>query len=108
MRTKPYVSTTIFVYPLNSGLSASIALAKSDVIKVPIYSLGNHPGGRSQEGLGGHCLQAEGFTLQGDGEAHKPGACSGSVATKFWTFRWSTTVGPAVNMDGAIARLAAT
>ena len=48
MRTKPYVSITISVYPLNTGLSTSIALAKSDVIKLPIYSLGNHPGGRTQ------------------------------------------------------------
>jgi len=30
------VSTTLFVYPLNTGLSASIALAQNDVIQLPI------------------------------------------------------------------------
>jgi hypothetical protein len=38
------VSTTISVYPLNSGLSASIALAKSDVIKLPILPDPEVPG----------------------------------------------------------------
>jgi len=38
------VSTTISVCPLNSGLSASIALAKSDVIKLPILPDPEVPG----------------------------------------------------------------
>src|SRR5262247_3809699 len=35
---------------------------------------------------------------------HKPGACSGAVATKFWTFRWEYYCAPAVNMDGVAVR----
>jgi hypothetical protein len=31
---------------------------------------------------------------------HKPGAWA-AVAMKFWTFSWSPSVRPAVNMDGA-------
>jgi hypothetical protein len=38
------VSTTVFVYPLNSGLSASIALAKSEVIKMAILPDPEVPG----------------------------------------------------------------
>ena len=38
------VSTTISVYPLNSGLNASIALAKSDVIMLPILPDPEVPG----------------------------------------------------------------
>src|SRR5262245_62066056 len=39
---------------------------------------------------------------------HKPGACSGAVATKFWTFRWEYYCAPCREYQGCGSERATT